>query len=307
MIYLLYGDEDYLINEEVARLKQKFKEHPSEQFEAISAANLFENLKTPGLFSANRLVLVYNFDLQDDEEVLATLAKTLDPNIELVFVSPQNLDKRKKGYKAIAPFAEMKEFKSYTDWEITELVSWLIEQINSQSKKISRKNAELLVEICGKNLMSLINEVKKIITYIGESDEIKEEDILLLASQKDIHVFAFVDALREKNIKKSLQLMEAVLRDRASTVQLVSLIASQFRSMLGVKVLQQKGLDQYAIAKRMQYGTFYIKKLLQSSSKFTLERLRAILELLYSSDLSLKRGESEQVLLPLLVEDICCG
>ncbi len=307
MIYLLYGDEDYLINEEVARLKQKFKDYPSEKFESISAADLFENLKTPGLFGSNRLVIVYNFDLQDDDEVLASLAKTLDPNIELVFVSPQNLDRRKKGYKAIAPHAEIKEFKSYADWEMDQLVSWLIDKIKFQSKKISPRNAELLVEISGKNLLSLINEVKKIITYIGNRDEIKEEDILLLASQKDIHVFAFVDALREKNVQKSLHLMEAVLRDRASVVQLVALISSQFRSLLGVKLLQQKGLDQYAIAKKMQYGAFYIKKLLQSASKFPLNRLKAILELLYHSDLGLKRGESAQVLLPLLVEDICCG
>lgn len=307
MIYLLHGDEEYLISKEVGSLKQKFKDYSLEKFDAPAVKELAESLKTPSLFSPQRLVIAAQVDLAEEEDILLDALENLDPAIELILVSPLNLDRRRKACKGISKIGQIKEFKSFTDWQVNEVISWIIKCADSQSKKISAKAAGLLLEISGKNLLALDSEIKKLSAYAGSRNIIEENDVLTLASQKDVHVFSFVDALKEKSMVKAFRLQEKILKDQAQVVPLVSVIASQFRTLFCVKLLSDQKADPSAISRRTGYHPFYVKKCIEQARGFSSKRLRRIMELLHQADLDLKRGESSRVILPLLVEEICRG
>ncbi|NQU18150.1 MAG: DNA polymerase III subunit delta [Candidatus Saganbacteria bacterium] len=307
MIYLFHGDEHYLINEEVKRLKKKLSGHSVEKYDAPKIKELVESLKTPSLFTPERLILVSDLDFKVDEDLLCSALNDLDPRIELVFLSPPKLDKRKKSYKLINKKGEVREFKSFADWEMDQAAEWVIKRADALSKKINKKTAGLLVEVSGKKLFALNTELEKLAAYTGAEKTITEKDVLSLASQKEVHVFSFVDALKGKNIVKSLHLQERVLADRSPVITLLALIASQFRTLLYVKLLQEKIKDRFEIARKLGYSPYYIKKCIEQAANFSSEHLKTIMETLYDFDLRLKRGESDKALLPILVEEICSG
>ncbi|MFC1496127.1 DNA polymerase III subunit delta [Candidatus Margulisiibacteriota bacterium] len=307
MIYLLLGDEKFLIDEEVKRLKGKYKDLSLERFDEIPQKELAESLNTPALFAPFRLILAYRVDFAADEDVLYKSIEKLDAGNELVLVSPKNLNKRKKIYKLIESIGEVKEFKSFTDWEINQVAAWVVGRVGEAAKKISLAAAQLLVEISGKNLLTLSLEIEKLIAYGGDKITIREADILKLASKKEMHVFSFTDALKEKKIKLALALQEKIVKNKEPVVPLIALLASQFKVLLLVKLLSQQGLRGAEIARRLGASPYYIKKCLNQAAKYSHNQLRAVMFYLYQADLRLKRGEAAKVVLPLVIADICHG
>lgn len=292
MINLIIGDEEYLIAEELKRIREKFKDRAFEKLKDPSSSELTENLSLPSLFSPSRLVFVSDFDFKNDDEALLSALKNLDPQIELVFVSPRNLDRRRGNYKLIA---SIKEFKGFADWEDDQASEWVAQYARSLGKEIVKDAAELLVAISGKNLFALSSEIQKLAAYCGEKKRIEEEDILALASNQDFNVFSFTEALKNKNLSQALRLLEKMIKNNEEMVPLLGLIFSQFRALLLAKT------------NRLKAGGYYLKKCLEQSRKFTAPALWGILEKIYASDLRLKKGESGKAVMPLLTEEICRG
>ncbi|OGC04233.1 DNA polymerase III subunit delta [candidate division WOR-1 bacterium RIFOXYA12_FULL_43_27] len=292
MINLIIGDEEYLIAEELKRIKEKFKDRSFETLENPSATEIIENLSLPSLFYSSRLIFVYDFDFKNDDESFLFALKNLDPQVELVFIQPHSLDRRRANYKLMG---SVKEFKSFGDWDDEKAAQWVIQYARSIGNAINREDSLLLVAISGKNLFALSSEIKKLSAYCGDKKQIDNDAILALASQQDVNVFAFSDALKNKNLGKSLRLLEKMIKNNEEMVPLLGLLFSQFRALFLAKT------------NRLAAGGYYLKKCLEQSKRFTAAALWGILEKIYASDLLLKKGESPKAVMPLLAEEICRG
>jgi DNA polymerase-3 subunit delta len=302
-IFLFYGEEDFLIDEKIKEFRSRFSAHELLDGEKLSLTALSDSLCGGSLFAADKLVVLREAKIDDQAAVIALL-QNLSDGTSVVFAA-SSADKRTKLYKWIAEHGEIFEFKTFAPWEQDELARWIAVKVKARGKSISREAGFRLQEICGSNLRLLDGEIEKIVTFIGERAEITEGDVEGLAAAGETSAFALMDALRGKDLRKSLSLFQALMRDKADVFSLLGLLASQYRLMLQIKSVADREKDPNRLARLVGGNPYYVRKCAAGISRFTLAELRQALAAILAAGLKFKTGENQPVNFELLLSDLC--
>lgn len=319
-VYLYYGEEDFLIDEEIKRLKANLIQPSTEtmNFEKIDGSDeeviskIINFVNTPSMLSGESLLVVENPGFlkgektaEEDMRELEGCIREMPKGVTLIFSYWGIIDRRKKIYKLINQVGEIREFKPFAEWEQEKLLSWIVSKVKLQKKSIGSHAARLLMETSGRNLRALSGEIEKLVTYIGEKAWIEEQDVRALASTGSIEVFALLSALRGKDLQGALHSVNKLLKNKEEPVRLLSLLATQYRMLLQVKSLEAEGRNFYEIAEILSANPYFVRKCGEGTKNFSIPELIRDLEFLYNVDLKLKRGNPPGLTLELLITELC--
>jgi len=310
-IKLLFGEEDFLVDEELNRLKAgKSGELSLERIsgDKKNTEKILSALTSLPMLISNKLVIVDGLEYDEkNEKKLFEALQNLDKSISVIFVQYGSVDKRKKFYKLMEKIGEVKEFKGYSEWEQDKVLAWLVARVRHYSRSITGAAANLLVETVGANLRMLDKEIEKISTYIGNRKQIEEGDVLKLASSGEIDSFSLSNAMRDKDIREAMKTLQKLFRENEDPHMLIGMLAKLYRMLLSVKYLENKGKGQYDIANMLGSKPFFVKKCMEKTPRFTLEELQRNIKLLHEADLRMKSGYSPRLTLEMLIPELCRG
>lgn len=298
-IYLFYGDEDFIIDQKIKEIKKKIS-NPSMNIEQVDGdednyEKIVAALSTQPFFGGEKLVVIENIDLKS--KVWAALIDSLKvaaPETIVIFKA-DSVSKATKIYKYIDQVGEVYEVRAFADWEQDQVISWITREVKGQGKEINHQAAVDLQETCGNGLRKLTSEIEKLITYIGDKKNITSEDVFALASPGLVSSFALSDALGEKDLKRSLETFQSLYRNKVPIFPLLSLLASQYRTMLQITIGD----------KTIRANPYFIRKCREKAKRFNRDELSRNLELLLETGLKLKSGESQLSTLELLFTSLC--
>ena len=138
------------------------------------------------------------------------------------------------------------------------------------------ENIDYFLDKVGSNLYNVKNELDKLMMYQMEVKKITKEDIDKITVQTmEEEIFVLSDAIIAQNTTKSFQLLEEFLNKSYDEIQIIMLLASQFRFLFQVKRLLNKNKSESEIAKILEANPYRIK--------FTVKKLYA-----YSENMLLK-------------------
>lgn len=309
-IYYFYGEEEYLIGEEIKKIKEKIflpgsGNDDTERFSSSGndIESIMPQLKMSSLFSPKRLVILQDYDDSDYEAVLAS-GKDFPDSLSIIMVSDK-ANNKSAFFKTLQKTATVKEFKPFAEWEETRLVSWIVTRAASLSKKMAPDVASTLIGISGSSLQKLSSELDKIATYIGERKEITERDINDLATSGDISAFAIENAYAERDLKEAISTLAVSLRSKEAPVAILAKIYSRARLFLRIKCLRERKLSRDSIIQELGMNPYYFKRCETGADSYTKEELVKALASVLKADIALKNSsQSPQVLLELLFVDL---
>jgi len=308
-VFLLYGEEDFLIKERLDGLKGRVADHAL-NVELIDAGKpdkerIVAALQTSPLLGGEKLVIIKDADLSMGEwgELIPFLS-AIPSSVTLVILAT-SVDKRSRVYRLLDEKGEVCEFKPFAPWEQDELVSWIVRRVSLRGKKIDHAAALRLKEMCGNSLYKLNSEIEKLATFIGEKKQILSEDVMALASPGEINAFALSDAVANKDLRRALSAFRLLCRNRADLFQVLPLLATQYRTMLQIKSIPGKKSDPAKIARVLGASPYFVRKCLEKAQFFREDELKRDLELLLEADLKLKSGEPQSSTFELLLVSLC--
>ncbi|MCX5749997.1 MAG: DNA polymerase III subunit delta [Candidatus Saganbacteria bacterium] len=308
-IFFFYGDEDYLMEEEIDRLKSMMTTETVniavERFtpDDCDPMNLLQVIFTPSLFQNERLIVVSGYGEEDYLEILNG-AENIPSGIILV-ITEKKTDKRTKFFKEVQKRAVVKEFKAFAQWETAKIISRIISRSSASSKKMDEKTAALLNEVSGPSLRQLASEIEKLSTYAGGRDSITSEDVRRLAVSGELGAFAVENALASRDIKGALSALTVLMRSKERAEAILGRIASRIRTYLMIKSLQSAGRSRDEIIKRMGMNPYYFERCEDGASSYCLDELCAAVNKLSKADLDLKTTmKPADVVMQLLITDI---
>lgn len=239
MIYLFYGEERYLLENKVKKIKKDFGELVQGinyiQIDDTNVEELISDLETPAFGFPKKLIIAKNTGLFKKEKKTASKSKAakgeketqkkkavleekiplpekianylqtneqeLNEIAELVFVEEEA--EKNTLYQTIEKVGEVKEF---TLLKLPELVANLKKIVNAYQVNLDDNTAKYLIESCGTSMQDLINEVRKLIEYKGAGGTITKEDIdKLCIKQIQAVIFDLTDNLGKKETRKSIR------------------------------------------------------------------------------------------------------
>lgn len=193
-----------------------------------------------------------------------------------------------------------------------DAVKWVVENAAAQGVKVDVDAAREMVDAVGGDMMMIVNELEKLILYVGEKKRIMLGDVeTMVLAAKQRSLYELTDAISAKDRPKALGILDALLStsdgDDAAIGHLY-MLAKTYRQML---VIAEKNVrDSRALWQVLWQGfrvpPFAADDIVRQARRFKSRReLTRGLRLIAKADLALRSNPpSKRFILEKLVLDL---
>ena len=328
MIYLLYGDDDFTIEEALASLRSEVglpdvRDVNTAMFDgsSVSRAEVMATCDTVPFLADKRLVIVRGLltkferrrpsrsrsKTQPAEAGLGEwdgLSKYLErvpETTDLVFVDGA-LAASNPLLKTVQPHASSRVFSRPNP---SELRQWIRTRVASMGADIEPDAVDELAETIGGDLRVVAGELEKLALYRSGAS-IRHEDVLEMVSYtRDANIFATVDAILEGRFAAAARMVHLILGSGGSPSYLLVMLSRQVRLLILAKDLAARRVPAPERGKRLGLSGYPLRKTMEQERKFRPEQLVLVHRRLLEADLSIKSSSlDESVALDLLVAEV---
>ena len=304
-IYLLYGDEPFLVGSYKKKLREAITGGDTMNFNYFEGKNpdvkeIISLADTMPFFADRRLILVdgSGFFKSAQEELAAYLPQMPDTTC-LVFAESE-VDKRNRLYKRVKELGYAAELNKQ---DTAQLMRWAAGILGRDGRKISRPVMEYFLERTGDDMENIRMELEKLVCYTMGRDVITKEDVDAVGTvHVTSRVFDMVAAIVAGNTKKAMDLYEDLLTLKEPPMRILFLIARQFNQLLQIKELTAAGKDKGAMASALKVPPFAVGKLTAQARAFTRDQILSWVTLCVETEEAVKSGRlSDRLAVELLI------
>lgn len=319
-LYLLYGEEVFLLESILKKIKNLFGETVKGinyiTIDETNANTLIDNLETPSFGYEKKLIIARNTGLFKKEgkrknveltslkEKLNTYLKEntelLNSSVVLVFVE-EEAEAKQELYTTVDKLGVVCKFDYQKPIQIEKRLKAIC---NGYKVQIDDSTLRYFIESCGTSMQDLINEIRKLIEYAGEGGKIQKEDIDALAVKKlESVIFDLTDTLGKKDIAKALQVLKNLIYAKEPLQKILITLYNHFKKLYFVKLALRDQKDIVTSLNLKPNQTFLVNKYKTQANYFQERELKEVLQSLRNLDADYKIGLID---LQLGLETILC-
>ena len=298
MVYLLYGEDEYLRNEYLKKIKKSFGDVKLGinyvQIDENNVSNIISDIETPAFGFPSKLIIAKNTGLFKKKnalsETLADYLKTANlDGVEIVFVEIE--PEKNSLYNAISKIGEVKEFK---EQKLPQLITKVKSISKAYNVNIMENTASYFIECVGTNMSDIINELRKLIEYAGNGGTIVKEDVDSLCVKKsESIIFDLTDNLGRKKIAEAIEVLHNLIYAKEPIQRILIMLYNHFKKLYIIKLAIEENKNVAQSLKLKPNQAFLVNKYQTQAKYFSKEELRSLLEELIKIDSSSKSGGIE--------------
>lgn len=306
-IYFFFGEEQFLLESSIKKIKKKFGTLvPGINYITIDETNVKEmipNIETPAFGYEKKLILVRNAGLfrKEGKRKNADLAKIkenlgnylkensklLKDSVILLFIEENEIEKQTL-YKLVDKIGIVCEFASQKPIQITKRLKSICQGYHV---KTDDSTLLYLIETCGTNMQELINEIRKLIEYVGENGTITKKEVdLLTTKQMQAIIFDLTDNLGKKKIGEALAIFHQLLFNKEPVQKILITLYHHFKRLYFVKLAQEEKQDIGSCLDLKPNQQFLVRKYVEQAKNFPKQELKDLILALIDLDTESKTG-----------------
>ena len=306
-IYLLYGEETFLLENSLKSIKKLFGEKITGinyiLLDDTNINGIISDLETPAFGYEKKLIIAKNTglfkkdlkkknknDTTDLKEKLNTYIKEnidqINETIILVFV--EETAERCELLETINKLGVVGNFEYQKPIQIQNRLKAII---NAYKVNIEMSTLAYLIECCGTDMQELINETRKLIEYAGEGNTITKEAIDKLAIKKiESVIFDLTDNLGKKNTEQAIEVLRNLVLAKEPLQKILITLYNHFKKLYLTKMAISLNKDITSSLDLKPNQAFLANKYRIQAGYFKLNELRRILQELCDLDYKYKFG-----------------
>ena len=301
--YLLFGLENYLIDEKIKEIKDKLKVEEDNiinyDLNNDSIDSVLVEASTVSMFSDKKLIICDNSlfltaNKSLSEEELNDLTKYLENSFEDVFiifiVRDEKVDSRKKITKLVNKVSKVYECNKIESYRLN---NYLGDYIRDKGYSISSSSIELLISKVGYELSNIIKELEKMFIYKGEDTKITKEDIEdVITNNLEKNIFELTNAILNKEKSRVIEIYNQLIKSGEDPIKLIVTLSNQFRLIMQVKLMRTGGYSEKEIVTTLKEHPYRIS--LAMKSIYNIEDIKDILLKLSNLDYEIVTGKTDK-------------
>jgi len=335
--YVLVGDEaffrkrcrDAILEHLVAPDSRDFSFFDFDLSET-SLTEILDRARTPSLMAPFQVFFVRGvkalFGRGSNEEKIGSIAdycKNPNPDALLVFVADHisipadarrmemtDKDRYQKIREDLGPICGIVELARVEEGEAAR---WIGEYCATRDVKIDADGARELVDALGGDMMTISNELEKLILYVAGKKKISLGDVeTMVLSAKQRSLYELTDAISLKDRVHALEVLDAILSSgdgEEAAIGHLYMLAKTFRQML--VILERNVRDQRMLWAALWQGfrvpPFAADDIIRQARRYKSKReLTRGIRLVAKADLALRSNPpGKRLILEKLVLDLC--
>ena len=299
-VYLLYGEERYLIKQYKDKLKKALcapDDYMNNHFfegKGINVGEVIDLAETMPFFADRKVIFLENSGLfKSGGEQLAEYIGEQNETTVLIFAETE-VDKRSKLFKAIQAKGCAVEFIAQDE---NTLKQWVAGILRKEGKKITENTAQLFLSKTGTDMENIHGELEKLICYCMDREVVTAEDVETICTTRVTnHIFDMVDAIADKKQAKALQLYYDLLALKEPPMRILFLIARQCNILLQIKSMKSRGYSNKEMTSSVGVPPFAVNKYLAQAAKFKTPVLKRAVAKCVEAEESVTTGRMNDVM-----------
>ena len=322
--YLLFGEEDYLKNIAVDFARQTLcPDEGLRTFNEIildaldfTPQRLLEALSSLPMFADRKVILLRGLNLTamrpNEQDALCEVLEQLpayDYNTLLIPVASGAIDEGylpKRPSPLLTRLAEQMKIVQYEKCTPAKLCGWVGRHFEHNGVSASPALCNHLIEVCGRGMHILANEIDKISYYVlaHGRNELRAEDIAAAACVNvEFDAFAFTNALTERDHARALAILADMKFRRIEPPIILGEVIRASCDMLAVRRMTMEGRTAQEIGKVLVMHEFRVGLYQKSAARRSIEELEATVAACAEADAALKNtlSKSDYLVLERLI------
>lgn len=295
-IYLIINEVDYLLKKSVKKITDREIDSEIITFDLKETllTDAIETLDTYNFLTSKKIVILENpmflttgkSPIEQDVDLLEKYVKNPNQDNILIVTSNTKLDERKSIVKLLKKSAKVIE----EEFDIYKMINSSLQEYEMDKDAI-----DLLVNYTLNNIEKALNELEKLKLYKYDTKKITKDDVINLVSKTiDDNIFDLIDAIINKDKKKSFEIYREMLDKSGEVNKILILLANKFRLLYQVKVLSKTYYRDEDIGKIIGSHPYPVKLARPIINKFSEDELLSYIKKLSDIDIDLKTGNTYQ-------------
>lgn len=306
-IYLLYGEETFLLENSLKSIKKIFGEKITGiNYILLDETNINEivsDIETPAFGYEKKLIIARNTGLfkkelkrkskNDNSLIKEKLNAYIKENIRqinetvnLIFIE-ETVEKCEL-LSTIEKLGIVCNFEYQKPYQIQNRLKAII---NAYKVNVETNTLVYLIECCGTDMQELINETRKLIEYAGEGNFITKQSIDKLCIKKmESIIFDLTDSLGKKDINQAIEVLRNLINSKEPLQKILVTLYNHFKKIYLAKFAMLKNKDIANSLDLKPNQLFLANKYKAQANYFKLQELRRILQEFCDLDYKYKIG-----------------
>jgi len=293
-VYLFYGQEDFIIEQLCDDFLAKALLTEERDFnldifygneaDAVKVVNIASSFP---MMSARRVVMVKGVDKMNAGPIQLIHKYVAHPSASTCLIlTAEKLEGRKSKLHDIQKVSCSCEAKILYDNQIPD---WLRKWVRQFDLTISDEAIRLLQAHTGNTLRNLAAEIDKLRLNLQQRKSIEVQDVeQVVGSSKQYTVFELCDAVGDKNLNRSLNILSAMLQNGDKPPQLLTMLSRHFFILGKLREMKTKNLRDDDIAKRLKVNPFFLNNYRRQANQYGRDQLKTAFSHLLEADQHLK-------------------
>jgi len=312
-VALLYGEEDFLLEEELRRRVDAALEGSDRTLNLdvlnagdTDARDIVARASSFPMTGPRRVVVVRDADrlAAGDLELLASYCEAPSPSSCLLLVGVKP-DMRRKPFAALRKAGQATEYaRMYED----RLPAWITGHARARGLAIGPEAAKLLATYAGSSLRDIAQEIEKISLYIGARKEITPADVAaVVGMSKEYSPFALQAAIGRRDTARAVTILEELLNAGSAVPLVIATLTNYFLTLLKLHDLRRRSSPPQDDAARARIHPMFVGEYREALAHHPPGACERALLLLAEADRDTKSGTvgPRQVMEALTLE--LCG
>lgn len=321
-IYMFYGEEKYLIENYLNKIKKNFGQLQEGinycYLDEANINNIISELETPAFGFEKKLIVIKKAGLlvgkkktsknkknQEDiskatNGISEKLAEYIENNFNLikdtvVLVIIEEKSEKCNLLDVLKKYEETENIVAICECQklkLNQIVFKLKEICSKYNVVVDESTLAYLVEISGMSMQNLLNEIRKLIEYVGNNGKITKKEVDLLATPEiDNIIFNLTDSLGVKDTKRAIETLHDLIYMKESLQGIMINLYRHFKKLYFVKLSEKDyNVNLIELLELKPTQTFLISKYKRQAQAFSEKELRLFLREMLKLDNDYKTG-----------------
>lgn len=306
-LYLIYGEEKYLVKHYTNLLEKKIVDQAFADFnlhlydgKSVDLDDVAVAAESLPMMSEYSCLIIKDFpvdSLRDDEfSKFENIIRDI-PETTVIIVSLPTLNvnmKSSNGKKIMNCFEKFGSVIEFSHFSSQQLVKLIEKGAKERGCIFGFSEANYLLTLIGDDMSVVLNELEKICAYKKEGTVAKSDIDAVVVKSMQVRVFDLTKALFANNCDTAMAILDTLFAMKEEPINILGAIVTSYVDMYRAKVYISGGKRAIDAAEDFNYRNkeFRLTNAAKTVSKYSMKQLRTFLEILSEADMTLKSSST---------------